>query len=339
MPIAPTAIEEILADLDGAERGLVLGLLAGGSDGGTSTAGVVAEPVGDRCADALKAIAMRPRAERVRLMGALAREALSPLPAGIERIHPDVLRRALEFESADTIRLIAAGATPTLRIAANAVLAARGDADQIESHAPVAKTLWGAWAADAATDDTDGDRTNATAELRRAVLSAIVAVPHLPPDVRPKRLGLRLLALPPDAILDEFTAAGADLLGASLGGSDAATIKRAAAHVGAPWSERILDAARAAVEAATDSDVNPRSRARMLVGTVVPGKNPRDTLDRLGVQALGDRLAREDPDLAVAVSQRLPPDLGRQLLLAAEPRPDPAANGGSSVRASGPKAD
>ena len=310
----PTAIDDILAELDAAERGLVLGLLAVGGDGGAFVAGIVADPVGERCAAALTAIGARPRAERVRLMSVLAREALAPIPTGIEHVHPDTLQQALEFESADTIRLIAVGAPPTLRAAAIAALVARGDssADDNDGNAPVT---------------TPALATDATADLQRAVLSSIVAVPHLPADARPKRMGLRLLALAPDAILAELRATGAELLGTSLAGSDEATVNRAAAHIDAPWAERIVNAARAgatrtAGETASDSDVDLRSRARRLVGAVVPGKNPRDTLDRLGARALGDRLAREDPDLVVAVAQRLPSDLGRQLFLASSTAED-----------------
>jgi hypothetical protein len=56
--------------------------------------------------------------------------------------------------------------------------------------------------------------------------------------------------------------------------------------------------------------------SRALVAATTPAAHPRQTLERLGARALGDRLGREDPDLALAVAQRLSSELGQELLAA-----------------------
>jgi hypothetical protein len=161
---------------------------------------------------------------------------------------------------------------------------------------------------------------DSVAELQRAVLAPIVAVPADFPQTEARRWTRHLLALPSDALLAEVTAAGAHALGTSLRGSGDSTAERAAAHLPAPWAERVGRAARAEARPAGDPGAAERARARHLVATTSPGTDPLHTLQRLGAHALGDRLGREDPGLAPAVAQRLPPDLALHLLTRAETR-------------------
>ncbi len=309
MPAVPTTIDAQLADLDAADRGFVLGvLIAGTADAGDSAAVLaLASPAGERCADAIRTIAALPRPERMRLLGLFAREALAPLPAGIEDVHPDALREVLRDESVETIRLITANGPSVLRAVGAAVIALRGAEEETLNQGDQAQQR----------DQKSGTApADAVADLQRAVLAPIVAVPPLPPGVEPRRFGRKLTALAPAALLTALTGAGADLLGASLRGADEETLKRAAAHTGAPWAERIVGAARAGAGSTDAATECSRDRARILVAATTPTGDPRQILERLGARAFGDRLQREDPDLALAVAQRLPSDLARELLAA-----------------------
>ncbi len=289
-----------IADLDAAERGFVLALLLTGGGDPAQAAAALTEPVATRCREAVLAIGALPRPERLRWMGLLARAALDPLPAGIEDIQEDVLRAALAPESASVIRLVAAQGPPTLQQAAASVLRARG----MPPGAPDALAV------------SPHPAPGAVAELQRAVMTGIVPVPPVTPGTAVNRLGRRLSTLRPAELLAEVTAAGADLLGASLRGADSATLDRAAGRIGPGWSDRIRAAARADPEGPVDPA--SRLRAHALMAAVAPAENPQRTLERLGARDLGDRLGREDPGLVMAVGQRLPPDLRRELLAAAD---------------------
>jgi hypothetical protein len=308
---APPLIAALVADLDAAERGFLLGLMQ--SAGTVDITAALRNPSRDRCTAAAAAIADLTRAERARLTSLLAAEALAPIPSGIENVHPDTLRRLLETQSTETIHLIAADAPAALRAACVTALAERDD---------------GPLGPETATALPD-----AVGELQRAVLAPIVAVPPAVPGGPSRRWALRLAAMAPSELRARLTAAGADLLGVSLRGADDTTLKRAAAHVEAPWSERIVASAHApsdtaeanTAEAEADTGIDrtidrtiDRARARDLVAATAPDRDPRATLDRLGARALGHRLGRSDPDLALAIAQRLPAELGQELLAASE---------------------
>ncbi len=294
--------DSVLADLDATERGFVLGQLLGAENKPGATETNLAEPAATRCREAVQAIAELPRPERVRWIGLLAREALAPLPTGIEDVAEDILCEALTFESASTIRVVAAQGPPTLQQAAVAVLQRR------------ART---------ATDE--GDRggpdalaADAVADIQRAVMTRIVPVPRVAKGASVVRLGRKLATLRLPALLAELAVAGAELLGVSLRGADDIMLKLAIDRAGATWSERVLGAARPIADAAGGAgDAALRVRARALAGATTPGDNPQRTLERLGARDLGERLAREDPDLVVSVAQRLPPDVRREFLAAA----------------------
>jgi alkylated DNA nucleotide flippase Atl1 len=169
-----------LAELDATERGFLLGisLLAGGDPQHPPVA-VLAGAAGGRCRRAAAALHELPRAERLRWAGVLAREALAPVPPAIDEVHPEWLRRILEAESDDVVRLVAVDGPPALSGAAAAVLADRGAGGAAAPPAPA------------------GALAEAVVELRRAVLAPIVPVPPLPAGVVPERRARLLLARPP----------------------------------------------------------------------------------------------------------------------------------------------
>jgi hypothetical protein len=258
----------------------------------------LAPPSGERCAEVLVAIAALGRADRIWLTTHLAREALAPIPPGIENVHPDTLCGALRAESSETIHLIATDAPPVVRKASADALRAR---DGEEPAARQSSTV----------------SPEVVADLQRAVLGAIVAVPARSADLRSKRWAYRLVTLPAEEILAEVIGTGADLLGTSLRGADDATLRRAAVHFAAPWSRRVLDQATTNGDPDNELDAPTRSQARALVAATPPADDPLRTLARLGARVLGDRLNRQDPGLTMAVAQRLPAEVGRELLRAA----------------------
>ncbi|MBC8132420.1 MAG: hypothetical protein H7X95_05510 [Deltaproteobacteria bacterium] len=314
-PAHPSVGADILAALDAEERGFVLGMLLRADAQEQEPAPAIDAPVppipaapsAARCDEAIAMVVALPRTERLRVMGVLAREALAPWPPGIENVHHDVLCDVLQAESTAVVRQMAAGGGPNaVRRAAEAELMRRRDGNTTGEPADNDLLLSSATQA-------------ALVDLQRAVLVSIVPVPPAPLGTTLHRLGRRLAVLTPSALLTEVTDAGADLLGTSLRGADADALKRAIAHVGAPWSERILEIARQDTDPHAEEDhAAGRARARVLVSATTPAESPRRTLERLGARALGDRLGREDPDQTLAVAQRLPRDLGRELLAGAE---------------------
>jgi hypothetical protein len=233
-----TPIDIALAELDAQERGFVLGCLVAGRPDASDTVAALPSPSRERCAEALAAFRALPRAERVYLTGVLAREALAPLPAGIENVHPDHLQRALAPESSTTIWLVGRHGPAGLRTAAELVLARRGELASIESAIP----------ARVATD--------VVADLQRAALASIVSVPALPPGVTPQRAARRLAALSPAALIVEVTTEGADVLGLSLRGADETVVQRAAARAGVrSLGARLAREEGAGPHAAFDADL------------------------------------------------------------------------------------
>jgi len=294
----------------------------------------LAEPSAGRCREAIRALANLARAERVRAIGLLAQESLSPLPAGLENVSTDLLHRILARESVPVIRLIGApgsGPSPAsspqlfLRQAAADLLRTLPDPD-VESDG----------CGSGVSPSMPGAAPEVVTELQRAVLAEIVAVPPFGPGAPVSRPGRRLGNLPPHELQAELTAAGAALLGTSLQGCDEAILARAAARLPRSLADLIIAAARPPSEASPSEQqarMAARARARALVALVarssgVPDadarvnapdpSSPERTLERLGARALGERLAREDPELALSVGQRLRAELRQELLRAAE---------------------
>jgi len=192
----PTPTDAALLPLDAVERGFVLGvLLLGTAEDGDLTAPLLS-PSRERCAAALAAISALPRADRVRVTGAMAREAMTAFPAGIETVNPEQLAAALAGESPATLALIARGAPRAVQAA---MAMATGTRD-------------GQGEGPAASSELDA---TLVAELQRAALAPIAALPPRS-DVTPERRALALLEGPLPALLAETTRLGAPALGRQL---------------------------------------------------------------------------------------------------------------------------
>jgi hypothetical protein len=345
-----------MADLDAVERGFVLGVFlanrAGasgsrpqtgpgpaseaGEAGMEETVSRLAEPSAGRCREAIRALANLARSERVRAIGLLAQEALSPLPAGFESVSPDLLHGVLARESVPVIRLLGApGSGPSaasspqlfLRQAATDLLRTLPDPEvDPDGHGQEMSSAM------------PGAPPEVVTELQRAVLAEIVAVPPLGPGAPVTRPGRRLGNLPPHELRAEVIVAGAALLGTSLQGCDEATLARAAACLPRSVADLVIAAAHPSSEASPaeqQARMAARARARTLVALVARSSgaraedasarvnapdpsSPERTLERLGACEIGERLGREDPELALSVGQRLRADLRQELLRAAE---------------------
>jgi len=194
-----TPADATLASLDAVERGFVLGaLLLGTADDAGATAPLL-PPSRERCAAALAALGALPRAERLRLTGAMAREAMAPLPAGLETVHPEQLAAALAGESPATVSLVARAAPRPLRAA---VLKAGGAEHDAEAAADV---IAGALASGQLEPALVG-------ELQRAALAPVAALPPRGEEA-PERRALALAHLPPAQLLAEATRTGPAQLG------------------------------------------------------------------------------------------------------------------------------
>jgi hypothetical protein len=305
----PTPIDAALSELDATERGFVLGLLLlGAADNDDATAPLL-PPSRERCAEALAALRALPRGERLRATGAMARDAMAPLPAGIENVAVEQLRVALGGESAQTLALVAHETPAGVKAAARDLLAMMNSAGAAER------------AVDASVD------SSLVAEVQRAALAAIVAVPPVSAAALPDRWDLRLAALSAAACLAEVTVAGARCLGFSLRGEDATIISRAARRVGPPWDGHVVAAASERVEALEGGEAGDDAAARACVAAVKASDDVRETLSRIGARALGTRFAGQNAgglgsaDLVVALAQRLPLAIGEELIAATKRSP------------------
>jgi hypothetical protein len=188
----PTPADAALAALDAVERGFVLGaLLLGSAEDGDTTAALL-PPSRERCAAALAAIAALPRAERVRVTGTMAREAMAVFPAGLDSVNPEQLAAVLADESAETSFLLARGAPRVVQAAVE------------NAREPVARL------------EDPGEREGALlAELQRAALAPIAALPPRA-DGAPERRALALAQRPVAVLLAETSQAGARQLGQQL---------------------------------------------------------------------------------------------------------------------------
>ena len=231
----PTPADAALATLDAVERGFVLGSLLLGTADDAQAATPLLPPLRERCAAALATLAALPRAERLRLTGAMAREAMAALPAGLEAVHPEQLAALLASESAATVSLLARAAPRALR---TALLRAGGAEHDGEAAADVV-------AGALASGELD---PSLVAELQRAALAPIAA---LPPRAQGsgERAALALAHGPAAALLAEVTSCGpadlgqrlSDAEGDGLGAAD--LLLAIAQRMPAAAGRRFLDAA------------------------------------------------------------------------------------------------
>jgi len=231
-----------------------------------------------RCAQALQALGG----------GAAARAALAELtagavPAGLERVHPGWLRRALEGERSTVVRALAAALPAALGALSVEILEARGE----DPRAPAPQVA-----------------APVVSALARALFGALAP---LPPEA--SAAARALCALPFAALLEEIDRRGARTLGTSLAGAPARVLAQAAAGAGEVLGSLVLEAARAAVTP------QARAAARELVAAAAGG-----AARAVGLRALAGELARQGagPEAVAAVAQRLPPAVGDALVALAE---------------------
>ncbi len=271
------------------EKGLVLGAALAR----TTPADLAARmpgAAGARCAAALAALAGQPRSARAPEIAALTALARAPVPAGIERVHPEWLRERFEREPAAIVRAVSAGLPDEVRRVADEVLRARGG-DDARPPAP----------------DVPGTGPG-VAQLQRLVFAGLVPLAGAGAPTTP--IARELAALPAAEIVRAIEARGAEALGRSLRGAPAAVAARAAASVGESLASVVLEAARG------EGDPAARDRAREIVaaaGAAATG----EAAFAIGAHALAALLDSEGAAAVMAIAQRLPLALGRRVMTAA----------------------
>jgi len=201
----PAALAQALTELDGLERGFVLGALLAGAGDDPAFATSLPVPSRERCQQALAAIGALPRADRVRVTGVLAREARAVLPAGIQSVHSDHLRAALDEESLMLVRR----------------LQSSWDDDVPEAIRDATAT----WIAEQPAElEAEGPATTALplrepdlellTDVQRSVFAGLAEVPPPWQDAAPRRWSRQLTLMAPAALLSLVT--GADSRTASL---------------------------------------------------------------------------------------------------------------------------
>jgi hypothetical protein len=277
------AVEALSAD----EKGAVLGLARAGV-GATTLAGAA----GLRCGAALAALGAADEATRAGTLEALAAVVAAPVPAGLERVHPGWIRRALEGERSEIVRAVVAGLPAGVRAAADELLRAREDA-------PAPR-----WAAASGP---------ALDELRRAVFAPLVPMPVGPGAAARMPRAHALCALAPAALVDELDRRGAETIGRALAGAPAEALARAAAGVGEALARVVVGAARG------DVSNEARAAARAVVASAPADEAARGPARAVGLRVVAREVAAEGAAALAAVAQALPPALGDALLAAGAP--------------------
>jgi len=245
----PSALDQALTELDGLERGFVLGaLLVGAGDEPSFAAGLPAASR-ERCAHALATIAALPRVERVRVTGRLAREARGVAPAGIESVHPEHVRAALDAESPALVRRLQSGWDRDVPAAIRATTA-RWVAEQSEPEP------------EAVAAPAEGD-PELLADVQRSVFAGLADVPPPWNEATPHRWSRQLTLMEPASLLSLVAGDGEPAapeaqrqrmrdLGARLareeadGLGTAAQVLAVAQRLPAPLGAALLEAARCA---------------------------------------------------------------------------------------------
>jgi hypothetical protein len=271
-----------LPPLSASEAGFVLGAALMGAP--MAVIDGLAGDEGARCQQALTALGTLPSEQRVDFLAALGGEVLSAVPPAIEEVHRDWLLPALAAESTPLLRAAMAGWPEAVVERAAAVIVARGD--------------------DPSPRPTDRLDDDALAAVQRAIFVDIVAPCPVTGAWSP------LAGEHGPALLDGLVGLGAKTIGVSLRGAPRPVIARAAAQVGEPGAERLMDAATRAGSA------QERQSARTLVASVGTAESELGAVMAIGLKALAQALVKAPDDAALAIAQRLPMPLGRSLLAA-----------------------
>jgi hypothetical protein len=251
---------------------------------------------GTRCAAALAVLADEARGARAAALAALTALARAPVPAGIERIHPDWLRERFARESRAVARAVAADLPEEVRALAREISGARGD----DGHQ--------------GQQGNDGLGADERARLQRVVFGGLV--PLAGPGAPPTPIARELAALALAELVRAIERRGAETLGRSLRGAPADVIARAAASVGERLAAVVLEAARGR-NGNGDGDAATRDEARRQVAAAGAPAADEVALG-IGLQALAAVLESEGGAAIMAIALRLPPALGRRLLAAAD---------------------
>jgi hypothetical protein len=285
-------LDPALAALSPTERAFVLGSTVLGL--GPEGPGVLAPPSGERCAAALKTLARVPREQKAARIAQLARELGAPFPPAVEVVHPSWLPKALAAEPTDFLPALVVGAPPAVRQAVGEVMQARQGESEAANPASLSPEL--------------------AAELRRVVFASlrhVFATTSGPLAAVLERSG--------PGLLDEVRRLGARSLGASLVGSPFEVIARAMAVVGSNYATDLRQAAENA------DDVRRRAgEGDVKAAAADPVTSAEERLERIGFQAVLRMARGEGEEVKRALALRMPRNLGKQLLAAGPPAPEPA---------------
>ncbi|HEX3695553.1 MAG TPA: hypothetical protein VH374_09185 [Polyangia bacterium] len=263
-------VDDALAALCAGERGFVLGAAWMGSARVTAD-GLIADEA-QRCRQAGAALDALPAAERAATLARWSGRLTDPIPAGLAEVHTDWLRQVMLPHSIWLLRAAVDGLPAAVVAIAAAIARERGD-DEGQLSPPLAD--------------------ESLAAVRRVLFADIVSVDAEPAD------GPRLSSL---------VAQGAETLGVSLRGAPRPVIARAAAQIGQPAAQRLLDAAARA------GSPTERQAARDRVGQVRPQDTRLGAAAAIGVYQLAESLIDETEDGVLAIAQRLPLPVGDLLL-------------------------
>ncbi|HEY2900805.1 MAG TPA: hypothetical protein VGL59_09535 [Polyangia bacterium] len=263
-------VDDALAALSAGERGFVLGAAWMG-DAAVAADGLLTDEA-QRCRPACAALNALPADERAATLARWRDQLTDPIPAGITDVHADWLRQAMLPESTSLLRAAVNGLPAAVVSIAAAIARERGDENQL-SPPPL-------------TDE-------ALAAVRRVLFADIVSVDAEPADA-PR--------------LSSLIAQGAETLGVSLRGAPRPVIARAAAQIGQPAAQRLLDAAARA------GNANERQAARDRVARVRPQDTRLGAAAAIGVYQLAESLIDQPDDDVLAIAQRLPLAVGDLLL-------------------------
>jgi hypothetical protein len=294
---------DLIGRLSPALRAVVLGLAVGGVRGVDPLDGAarIAGPEGEACRSALRALDALPREARARCLAALARAAIEPVPAGIERVHPGWLRAALAGEATPILLAVTAGLPAVVVAVAAEIADGRAEAPALRAPAAVPP--------------------GPLAELRRALFARFVAMPDPPLGPRagepPPSWWRVLAALPADALAAEIARRGGETLGVSLQGAGPEVAARTAAGLGAAAARALRAAAAGPAVTAVERE---RARAFVVAAAaamemeVEDGARPAEPAEGVGVEVVAEALAGEPDEAGRVLAQRLSPALGRMLL-------------------------
>ncbi len=213
-------------------------------------------------------------------------EAASPVPQGLERLHPSWIARALEGEPAHLVRLAVT--------------------DLPEGVRAYAVGMVGGGAGTGKDDELRACPSATKREIARMAFGSLT--PLCESACGP--LAETLCALPFDALLIEATRRGARVVGQSLAGASPTLRAHAMAAIGEPWAQVI---GAASVEGTSDAD---RKTALLHANARIPDsvRTQGDRLLHIGLLALKTELVAEHAGSIYRVAGRLPAALGRPLL-------------------------